>query len=159
MQLRVLRFWPSGHQLWRLQLLWLKMSLPLPATLPLCQELQPRGKRSRDRASMLYSLAKASFSTRTQALLEPGELAYLPEGSPRPGSKHRDVQITRARPAHLHRSTPLYKGQRSKALGKPWPRHACIMPSRHRHRNLDGSLTALGNIGYVSKAQLLHITA
>lgn len=66
------------------------------------------------------SLAKASFPTRTQAVLELGELAHVPEGSLRPGSKHRDLQITRARPAHLHRSTPLYKGQRSKALGKPY---------------------------------------
>lgn len=92
-------------------------------------------------------------------LLELGELVPLPEGSLRPGSKHRDDQITRARPAHLHGSTLLYKGQRSKALGKLWPQPACVMPPRHTHRNLDGSLAVLGKTGYVSKAQLLHITA
>lgn len=105
------------------------------------------------------SLAEASFPTRTQTMLELGELVPLPEGSLRPGSKHRDDQITRARPAHLHGSTLLYKGQRSKALGKLWPQPACVMPPRHTHRNLDGSLAVLGKTGYVSKAQLLHITA
>ena len=72
--------------------------------------------------------AKASFPTRTQAVLELGELARLPEGSPRPGSEHRDVRITRACPAHLHRSTLLHKGQRlSGSLGM----HAlCLLDTR-----------------------------
>jgi len=59
------------------------------------------------------SLAKASFPTRTQAVPELGELAHLPEGSPRPGSKHRDVQITLVHPARLHGSALLHKGRGS----------------------------------------------
>lgn len=117
------------------------------------------GRRAEEGPVCWISLAKASFPTRIQTVLEPGEWTPLPEGSARPRSKHRDVQVTWAHPTHLHRSALLYNSQRSrsKALGKLWPRRVCIMPPRCAHSNSDGSLRALGKTGY--KAQLLHITA
>lgn len=70
------------------------------------------------------------------SVLEFEELAHLPDCSQRPGSKREAVQITRACPLHLHRSTWLRKGQKSKAFQKLWPPCACIIPPGCTHRNL-----------------------
>lgn len=70
------------------------------------------------------------------SVMEFEELAHLPDCSQRPGSKQEAVQITRARPVPLHRSTWLHKGQRSKAFQQLWPPCTCIIPPRCTHRNL-----------------------
>uniref|UniRef100_A0A663MH13 Uncharacterized protein n=1 Tax=Athene cunicularia TaxID=194338 RepID=A0A663MH13_ATHCN len=56
--------------------------LPLLATLPLCQELQPCGKTSRGKASVLDFSSQEFFSHWNSGCAGAGELAHLSEGSP-----------------------------------------------------------------------------
>lgn len=64
------------------KLLCFKTLQPLPVLLPLCQELQLVGRGTEVGPLCWNSLAKAYFPTSTQAVLELGEFAYLPEDSP-----------------------------------------------------------------------------
>lgn len=63
------------------KLLCSKTLQPLSVSLPLCQELQLVGRGAEAGPLCWNSLAKAYFSTSTQAVLELGEFACLPEDS------------------------------------------------------------------------------
>lgn len=64
------------------KLLYFKTLQPLPASLPPCQEFQLMGTGAKAEPPCWNSLAKAYFSTGSQAVLELGGFAYLPEDSP-----------------------------------------------------------------------------